>query len=79
MGIDLPPEKIAMKTPRHSNFLGCDNARLVVVGTTEEVVRLYTLLSAFCSDEEGGATGPKGFTGSRIGSNGTSLTLPEAG
>ncbi len=35
--------------------------------------------TTFCGDEEGGAAGPKGFTGLRLGSNGTSLALPEAG
>ena len=35
--------------------------------------------TTFCGDEEGGAAGPKGFTGSRLGSNGPSLALPEAG
>jgi len=43
MGIDLPPEKIAMKTLRHSNFLGCDNARFGGDRDYRRVVRLYTL------------------------------------
>ena len=33
----------------------------------------------FCGDEEDGAAGPKGFAGSRVGSNRPSLALPEAG
>jgi len=43
MGIDLPPEKIAMKTLRHANLLGCDNARFGGDWDYRRAVRLYTL------------------------------------